>query len=79
MTVSCDHQYTYGGMRFCDGAWAIPGSGARHRYYAHVYYCTKCTECKGQPAAKWTTYDKIQFEATPGTPSQCGVPLEDQR
>jgi hypothetical protein len=85
-TVTCAHQYSYGGVRYCDGVRLLPGGGASRRYYAHVYYCIHCTECKGDPIPdlgdyrrpRWTSYDQLQFNATPGTPAVCGVPLEDQ-
>ena len=81
-TVTCEHLYSYGGMRFYDGVNPIPGSGARRRYYSHVYFCIKCTDVKGDPVVnerfRTSTYDTIKYNATPGTPAQCGVPLEDQ-
>lgn len=82
----CDHQYSYAGVRYFDGACSMPGTGARQRYYAHVYFCTRCTDTKGEKIEdtsggrpNWNTYQKLQFNATPGTDGQCGVPLEDQR
>jgi hypothetical protein len=78
---NCRHEFLYAGMRYCDGANAIPGGGARRRYYAHVFFCKNCTETKGEPLTDhppWNTYAKILFNATPGTPDQCGIPLEDR-
>lgn len=80
--MACEHQYSYSGIRFWDGARCLPGGGATRRYYAHVYYCIKCTECRGDPIRNgfggWNSYGPIMFNATPGSASLCGVPLEDQ-
>ena len=84
-TMTCNHQYTYGGVRYYDGIRSMPGGSAFRRYYAHVYYCVKCTECKGHPIMSvgnnptWNSYSKVQFNATPGTAVLCGVPLDDQQ
>lgn len=81
--MNCDHQFSYGGVRYYDGVNMQP-DGAFRRYYAHVYFCIKCTECKGQPIGGdghrpyWNSQGKLQFNATPGTPALCGVPLKDQ-
>jgi hypothetical protein len=78
----CEHQYEYAGVRYCDSRDPMPGTGATQRYYAHVYFCTKCTETKGQPIKddhpsgrpRWNSYGKVEFGATPGSPEECGVP-----
>jgi len=81
----CDHEFAYAGVRYHDGKWSIPGGGACQRYYGHVYFCTKCTETRGEPIAdegrgrpQWNTYMKPSFDATPGTAEQCGVPERDR-
>lgn len=85
----CDHQFSYAGVRYCDGTHSLPGGGAKRRYYAHVYFCTKCTQTKGDPiedpgyregrGCYWNSYSKPHSNAVPGKPSECGVPLEDAR
>lgn len=84
----CDHQFAYAGIRYCDGNRPMPGTGARQRYYAHVYFCTKCTETKGDPITDpglvqsgrpfWNSYGKAEFGATPGKYDECGVPKQDR-
>lgn len=78
----CEHDYEYAGVRYCHGYQNRPGSGATNRYYAHVYFCRKCTETKGEPIEdrerRWNSYQKVDFAATPGTPDQCGVPKHDR-
>jgi hypothetical protein len=83
----CDHQFSYAGVRYRNGNTSLPGSGATRRYYAHVYFCTKCTETRGEQIEdqgaygrpNWNSYQKIEFGATPGSAKECGVPLEDAR
>lgn len=75
----CDHQFAYAGVRYAHGSNNRPGSGAKQRYYAHVYYCTKCTETRGEPiTGDWNSYQKLEFNATPGNADQCGVPKHDR-
>jgi hypothetical protein len=82
----CDHQFAYAGIRYCDGKRPLPGTGARQRYYAHVYFCAKCTETKGDPIPDpspdgrpyWNSYSKPHSNAVPGKPVECGVPKYDQ-
>jgi hypothetical protein len=83
---ACDHRFEYAGVRYCDGTWALPGGSARQRYYAHVYFCSKCTETKSEPISdagcfgrpRWDTFQKLEFGAVPGSPDQCGVPQRDR-
>lgn len=82
----CEHQFSYAGIRYRDGSGNLPGGGATRRYYAHVYFCSKCMETRGEPIPDpggyrpaWNSYGKIMFDASPGTAAQCGIPLEDQR
>lgn len=79
----CDHQFAYAGVRYRNGTTPLPGTGATRRYYAHVYFCTKCVETCGEPIDPdrqyWNSYMKLEFSATPGTAKECGVPLEDTR
>lgn len=81
----CDHRYVYQGVGYCDGKEALAGGGARARYYAHIYFCERCLDLRGQPFIEKstpsyarTTYHKIEFGATPVAAGIVGVPLEDQ-
>lgn len=81
----CEHQFAYAGVRYRDGRSPLPGSGATRRYYAHVYFCTKCTETRGEPIEdggyhpRWNSYQKVEFGASPGNAKECGIPLYDAR
>lgn len=77
----CDHQFQYAGVRYAHGSENRPGSGSKTRYYAHVYFCPSCLETRGEPISgiDQSSYEKVAFNATPGTAAQCGVPLHDQR
>lgn len=76
----CEHKFTYEGIRYAHGAYNRPGGGAKNRYYSRIYFCEKCLEIKSQPISgiDENSYQPIQFNATPGTKQECGVPLEDQ-
>lgn len=82
----CDHKFGYAGVRYCNGSRSMPGTGATQRYYAHVYFCEKCTEEIGKPIpdpcrdgrAVWNSYQKVDFGASPGSPEVCGVPNHDR-
>lgn len=84
--AACEHEFSYAGVRYCDGSWPLPGGSARQRYYAHVYFCSKCTETKGEPIddtgsygrPRFDTFQKLEFGAVPGSPDQCGVPQRDR-
>jgi hypothetical protein len=78
--MTCEHKFTYGGMRFCDGARSKPGGSARRRYYAHVYFCEKCLERRSEKVdlPHEDTFQPLHFGATPGSPDDCGVPREDR-
>ena len=41
-TNDCEHKYTYMGLQYAHGVRNRPGSGAKQRYYAHVFFCEKC-------------------------------------
>lgn len=83
---ACDHKFEYAGVRYCDGTWPLAGGSARQRYYAHVYFCSKCTETKGEKIddagscgrPRFDTFQKLEFGAVPGSPDQCGVPQRDR-
>ena len=80
--MMCDHDFDYAGVRFAHGKWPRPGSGAATRYYAHVYFCRKCTKTRGEPIEDrervYHSYQKLEFGATPGTSDQCGIPIHDR-
>lgn len=42
--MSCEHNYQYKGLEYYSGDTHLPGSGAKHRYYEDVYFCTKCLD-----------------------------------
>lgn len=73
-----DHKFQYAGLRFAHGSNPRPGSGSVTRYYAQVYFCEKCLTTMGTPVWQTDSYSKIEGGATPGTPDECGVPLEDR-
>lgn len=79
MTNECEHNYGYAGMRYRDGSRSLPGSGATRRYYAHIYFCSKCACTLGRLApVERNSYSKIEFNATPGTAEECHVPEHDR-
>lgn len=71
----CRHCWNYAGVRFFDSDEPRPGTGARRRYYAHIYNCMHCMETRGEPIPdpydNYNTYQEIRFGATPGTREQC--------
>ena len=72
---TCEHSFQYAGVRYRDGNQKKPGSGACYRYYAHVYFCSKCLKTRAEP--KWyegTTYDGVSHGATPASPDL--IPLD---
>lgn len=83
-----DHVFEYAGVRFCDGARSMPGTGARRRYYANVYFCTKCIHTQGvaiedphqggDGRPSYNSYQKILFDAVPGGQDECCVPVGDR-
>lgn len=78
--TDCEHNYTYLGIRYHDGSRPLPGTGARQRYYAHVYFCTKCLNKQSDKVdvVHQTTYDAIGFGASPGSADECKVPEYDR-
>ena len=62
------HRYAYAGIRYADGTNPLPGSGARARYYAHIYFCERCMDHLTERivGVEDNTYGKVQFGATPG-------------
>lgn len=42
--MTCDHSFTYLGVRYADSDYSRPGSSAHTRYYAETFYCPKCLE-----------------------------------
>ena len=76
-----EHTLIYAGVRYAHGDNNRPGSGAKQRYYAHVYFCEGCLEKRGEPitGVDDCSYNKIMFEATPGEPELVGVPKYARR
>ena len=66
--MKCNHDYTYGGVRFAYGKYNRPGSGSVSRYYAHYYFCKHCLAETYKRIEEITegSYFQIQFGATPG-------------
>lgn len=62
----CDHKFIYGGIKYKDSTWPLPGTGAHERSYFDWFYCEKCTGDKLKELNfKSTTYEKPEFNATP--------------
>lgn len=78
--MSCDHKFVYAGMRYADGVRPRPGSGARNRYYAHMYFCERFLEKRGELVRDIddSTYEKVRFDATPASREEVGVPNYDR-
>lgn len=76
----CVHHFEYAGVRFREGTRNLPGSGARSRYYAHVYFCDRCLETQSQQiGAEGNTYEPIRYGATPAIGSEVTVPEDRYR
>ena len=60
---ACDHSFRHMGLQYADGVNPLPGSGARRRYYAHVFFCERCLEKRAE---------RIEC----GEPNSYGKPLE---
>ena len=69
--MSCYHKYVYMGLQYAHGVNNRPGSGAKQRYYAHVFFCEKCCEKRADrlPPGDDCSYFKVQDGATPGDPA----------
>jgi hypothetical protein len=76
----CDHKFVYSGVRYAEGSEPLPGTGAVARYYAHVYFCERCLQERGQPirGPHNSSYFSVQHNATPGDPDTVGVPEYDR-
>jgi hypothetical protein len=76
---ACEHRYVYAGVRYADGNYNLPGSGARRRYYAHWYYCEKCLapHVEKIQGVEDNSYLKVKFDATPGDPKLL-IPIHDR-
>lgn len=71
----CEHDYAYTGVRFKDGLENRPGSGAKDRYYAHVFHCRKCLDVRSeQIGAEGNTYEEVRYGATPAAGGEVEVP-----
>lgn len=62
-----EHKFIYAGLRYRDGGRGLPGTSARPRYYAHVYYCEGCLEKRAETVETAdTTYEKPRDSAVLG-------------
>jgi hypothetical protein len=62
----CEHKFVFGGVKYEDGHYPLPGSGARSRQYFDFYFCEKCLEKKYEKLPfEDNTYSKVQFSASP--------------
>jgi len=61
-----EHNFAYRGVSYKNSDRGLPGTGAKQRFYAHVYYCTGCLAVRMDtiPSAE-TTYENPQGGATP--------------
>lgn len=77
--MACEHQYAYQGVQYAEGAYNRPGSGAKSRYYSHVYFCSVCLDKKYEQIENIddNSYNAIRFNAVPGDPKFI-VPDHDQ-
>lgn len=73
-----DHKFQYAGLRYANGVYPRPGSGAVTRYYAQVYFCEKCLTTKSTSVGETDSYTGISKDATPGTLDECNVPKIDR-
>lgn len=63
----CDHKYVHMGLQYADGANNITGSGAKMRYYAHVFFCERCLDQRAEHLdIRDTSYQKPRDGAVPG-------------
>lgn len=64
--MTCEHKFTYAGIKYELTNNRYPGSGAREVQYFDFFFCEKCLEKKYVKLDCVTTsYDKIQFGAAP--------------
>lgn len=60
----CQHDFRYQGEVTWAGTHALPGTGARARYYASAYHCTKCCGLRLHSERQLgNTYEKVKFDA----------------
>ena len=79
--MSCEHKYKHLGLQYADGDFALPGSSAVTRYYAHVFFCSKCLSYEYHPVEERErdrSYSKIREGATLGDARNI-VPSYDRR
>lgn len=78
MSDSCsEHKFVYAGLRyFDDDRDHLPGTGAKPRYYAHVYFCEKCLAKRSESInlGRQTSYSAPHAGATPGSREECCAP-----
>lgn len=62
----CEHKFVYGGIKYKEETYPLPGTGARKRTYFDWYYCEKCLEKKFEELNfEDNSYGKVQFNASP--------------
>lgn len=44
----CEHKFVHLGLQYEHGRNNRPGSSAKHRYYARVFFCEKCLEKRAE-------------------------------
>ena len=68
MSEDHTHDFVYQGVQYAHGDFNRPGSGAKQRYYSHVYYCRSCLEKRYEPICDIDecSYQEVRFSAAPG-------------
>jgi hypothetical protein len=61
----CEHEYVYGGVRYEDGEYHLPGTSAHPREYFNWFYCKKCLRNEYQRLATSGDTYGILFDAKP--------------
>ncbi|UTC28272.1 hypothetical protein GURKE_02410 [Brevundimonas phage vB_BpoS-Gurke] len=75
MSQACEHDYVYTGVRFKEDPYTRAGGSARDRYYAHVFHCRRCLAVRSeQIGCLGTSFDPVQFDATPAADDEVMVP-----
>lgn len=78
MALCAEHDYQYMGLQYAHGNNSLPGSGAKRRYYAHVFYCRKCLHHSANTLNEYdNSYNKVRDGAVLGE-KKLIVPLDDQ-
>ena len=62
---TCEHKFVYGGIKYKDGLYSLPGTGAHSREYFDWFYCEKCLENKYVELSKRGDTYSLWFDAKP--------------